>query len=522
MSLSKRLPLSILFILFVGVSIAQTSGVWPITFVDLYQRGALVQHADSVHFEGEMAEVVIDGIASNINRQAFQVDLPNGILLEGLEFKIVNIEGGNGSVLNSINDSIALLTFQIEMYESLLNTLNEERAFLQANRKIGSDQEVLLVDDLIEMADFLRERNQDLGLEILDVQMDIGNSQKQLQELKTRKRLINDSGSDVDGRLTLNLSNVSANSRTEYITIKYLTTEASWTTKYNLYLEEGEVFVKRQARIQQNSGLDWNGVNVELISGHPEKSLKPNGFEDWVIEESSNTIDVDRALSSGAISQQENNIELEYDKSISFAGDTRYRFNVEKPVNLSSSPYKKVVEVDEFVLEGDIEYYAAPAQNSSAYAIVKCSDWADKKLMNGRADVVTSNSYLGWYHLRLPIVGDTLDVNLGNDPHVMCSRELLSESSTVKRFAGKKQVVQTWELSVENSHSDTIKVNLADKLPRANNSDIDISAVTEDGGKLDSASNEINFDFELAPLERRTVTYILTVTYPSSMNLKNL
>ena len=137
------------------------------------------------------------------------------------------------------------------------------------------------------------------------------------------------------------------------------------------YLEEGEVFVKRQARIQQNSGLDWNGVNVELISGHPEKSLKPNGFEDWVIEESSNTIDVDRAMSSGAISQQENNIELEYDKSISFAGNIRYRFNVEKPVNLSSSPYKKVVEVDEFVLEGDIEYYAAPAQNSSAYAIVE-------------------------------------------------------------------------------------------------------------------------------------------------------
>ena len=522
MSFSKRLLLSILFILFVGVSIAQTTGFWPITSVDLYQRGALVQHSDSVLFEGEMTEVVIDGLATNINRQSFQVDLPIGIILDELEFKTIQIENFEDNGLKSLNDSIYLLTFQIQMFESLLNTLNEERAFLQANRKIGSDQEVLLVDDLIEMADFLRERNQDLGLEILDVHTDINNAQKQLDKLKKRKSLIKISGSDLSGSLTLNLSNISANRRTEYITIKYLTTEASWTTKYNLYLEEGEVFVKRQARIQQNSGIDWNGVNVELISGHPEKSLKPNGFEDWVIEESSNTIDVDRAMSSGAISQQENNIELEYDKSISFAGDTRYRFNVEKPVTLISSPYKKVVEVDEFVLEGDIEYYAAPAQNSSAYAIVKCSDWADKKLMNGRADVVTSNSYLGWYHLRLPIVGDTLNVNLGNDPHVMCSRELLSESSTVKRFAGKKQVVQTWELSVENSNSDTIKVNLADKLPRANNSDIDISAVTEDGGELDSALNEINFDFELSPLERRTVTYILTVTYPSFMNLKNL
>ena len=136
--------------------------------------------------------------------------------------------------------------------------------------------------------------------------------------------------------------------------------------------------------------------------------------------------------------------------------------------------------------------------------------------------MVTSNTYLGWYNLLLPIVGDTLDVNLGNDPYVMCSRELLSESSTVKRFAGKKQVVQTWELSVENSHSDIISVSLEDKLPRTNNSDIVISVVTEDGGIVHSASNEISFEFELSPFERRTVTYVLTVTYPSSMSLKNL
>ena len=57
------------------------------------------------------------------------------------------------------------------------------------------------------------------------------------------------------------------------------------------------MFVKRQASIEQNSGIDWNDVNLELISGHPEKSLKPNGFEDWVIEESSKFTHVDRAMS---------------------------------------------------------------------------------------------------------------------------------------------------------------------------------------------------------------------------------
>ena len=73
------------------------------------------------------------------------------------------------------------------MYEALLNTLSEESQFLKANRKIGSSQEVLLVDDLIEMADFLRDRNQDLGLEILDVEIDIKNVDEEIAELKKKK-----------------------------------------------------------------------------------------------------------------------------------------------------------------------------------------------------------------------------------------------------------------------------------------------------------------------------------------------
>ena len=67
-------------------------------------------------------------------------------------------------------------------------------------------------------------------------------------------------------------------------------------------------------------------------------------------------------------------------------------------------------------------------------------------------------------------------------------------------------------------------MRLADKLPRVQNrnADISISAASTDGGVVDSATNEIGFNLVLAPLERRVVTYVLTVSCPSSMSLKNL
>ena len=115
------------------------------------------------------------------------------------------------------------------MYQALLHTLNEERAFLQANRKIGSDQEVLLVDDLIEMADFLRERNQDLGLEILDVNLDITTAESKIQDLEKRKNELTNSGGGLEGEIHLLLTNVSRNTKTEFVTLRYMTSKAGWT-----------------------------------------------------------------------------------------------------------------------------------------------------------------------------------------------------------------------------------------------------------------------------------------------------
>ena len=527
MNMIKNISTVFSFLLMSSLVIAQTSNiVWPITSVDLYQSGAMIEHSDSVEFDGKSLKLYIRGIATGINRNSIQVDLPNGIVLESLSYKKIDSDNPNRQKIKTLNDSINTLNFQKKMYEALLHTLNEERLFLQANREIGSDQEVLLVDDIIEMADFLRERNQDLGLEILDVQIDIEATSKKLSDLISRKNSLLNSGQGKEGEVKLVLTNISGVQQSEFITIRYMTSKAGWTPEYSLFFEEGEVFVKRQARLQQKSGVDWNGVEIALLSGKPAESLKPNGFDDWVIEEiemSSSMLQSDAAYAVRGAAEDEDE-EIEFDKNVSYAGETKYSFNIDGEVNLKSSRFTKKFEIGSFILEGDVKYYAAPAINPSAYAMVSCSDWADKELMPGKANVNLSSSYLGWYNLILPVVGDTLDINLGNDPHVLCSRKLKTESSSTKRFAGKKQVVQTIELSIENTHSDSVHVDLADKLPRAkqHNSEVQISAITEYGGYVDSARNEIKFDIVLAPLERRTVTYVLTVTYPSSMKLKNL
>ena len=107
---------------------------------------------------------------------------------------------------------------------------------------------------------------------------------------------------------------------------------------------------------------------------------------------------------------------------------------------------------------------------------------------------------------------------------MVCSRTQSDERCTTRKFSGKKEVVQTWNLTVENNHTDTVSVNLVDRLPRYNkkNSKVEIVVSTSEDGEVDMVGHEVSYNFDLAPLEKRTYTYVITITYPSTMSLKNL
>ena len=113
-------------------SLAQTSTVvWPITSVEIHELGARVEHNSSVLTR----KLVVKGISGDINPQTIQIDLPKGVSLETMQYKVLTDESSRNSALEAVMDSISILEVSKKMFEALLHTLTEERAFLQANRK---------------------------------------------------------------------------------------------------------------------------------------------------------------------------------------------------------------------------------------------------------------------------------------------------------------------------------------------------------------------------------------------------
>ena len=528
-------------LLFLSVSLnvigqSEKNEVWPISSVEVHQAGALVEHSSLVLLRGDKQEIIIPGISPGVDLSTIQIDLPEGVSVEKIDYEEREKPDSRSSELSGIKDSIYVQSVSIKMIEAIRKTLILELDFLSANRSIGSDNEVLLVDDVAEMADFLRDRNQELSLDILEADLDIDKIKILIRELTNRKRALEHLQADKEGVVILVLNISKTYARPQEVKFRYLSPSAFWSTDYEVIFNSKNIFVKRYALISQSSGSDWTSAPITLISGKPSGTLSPASFGDWVISAKKPPRSTRRGVyanynmpesssfASSAVGEQFDDSGFEISEEASFAGNSRYRFDLETSATISGDGEVEKVAIDEFELDGEVRYYAVPALNSEVYSTVRVPEFSGHKLMNGYAQVISNNSYLGNFYLSIPSIGDTLVMPLGPNPYVRCSRELVEETSSSSLLSGKRQVVSNWTLSVENSLSDSISLDLVDLTPRTRARDgaIDVSVTFSEGGRFDAANNLVTFALELGPGERRDVKITITVVYPRNSTLYGL
>ena len=121
-------------------SLAQTSTVvWPITSVEIHELGARVEHNSSLVFNSETS-LVVKGISGDINPQTIQIDLPKGVSLETMQYKVLTDESSRNSALEAVMDSISILEVSKKMFEALLHTLTEEEHSFKQTEKLARRQ----------------------------------------------------------------------------------------------------------------------------------------------------------------------------------------------------------------------------------------------------------------------------------------------------------------------------------------------------------------------------------------------
>ena len=155
---------------------------WSLDHVTCHEVGALL------HFEGDVSvsqsqRFLLEGLPEDVDVAHAKVELPAGIALVSIN-KV--------KTAPDLADDVAWLTKQVDARRlaldlelALLHSLDQERAYLEANRSIGSENEVLLVDDVDEMRHYLAQKHQELALRRVDIASNVRVLELQLQSAES-------------------------------------------------------------------------------------------------------------------------------------------------------------------------------------------------------------------------------------------------------------------------------------------------------------------------------------------------
>lgn len=213
---------------------------------------------------------------------------------------------------------------------------------------------------------------------------------------------------------------------------------------------------------------------------------------------------------------------VEADNSLqvtSSAAKFGYEYKIANRLNIPSSGKPVTCSMGTWEVPATYSRQALPRADKSSFIVADATGWRDLNLVQGEATVYFDNSYVGQTILDPTQLSDTLHLSLGRDPAVTAERKLVKTSNSHKFFGNSQSQTREWQITVHNTHTETVELLLIDQIPVSRNAAITVEAKELSGGKLNEADGKVQWQLILKPGEVRRLTLTYQVKWPKGRPL---
>jgi hypothetical protein len=194
-------------------------------------------------------------------------------------------------------------------------------------------------------------------------------------------------------------------------------------------------------------------------------------------------------------------------------------FAIKKPFSVPSDSKNHALEIDAFEVPADYIYSTSPKIKPVVLLNAQVVNWEQLSLLDGEANLFFEGTFTGKNLLTLQSFSDTLNISLGNDRDIIVKREEDKKFSSSKFLGSKKETTRSWKITVRNNKSAKINIEMFDQIPITTNSEIEISDVELNGGKLDAETGKVTWNLNLSPGEQVEKILSYTVKHPKNKRL---
>lgn len=194
---------------------------------------------------------------------------------------------------------------------------------------------------------------------------------------------------------------------------------------------------------------------------------------------------------------------------------TNITFEIKTPYSILSDGKYAAVDIGNYDVKADYEYYAVPKVTPDAFLTAKITDLNEVNLISGEASIFFEGTYLGKSLLDVQNT-DTLVISLGVDKNVSIKREK-QKGFTERQFIGSSQKdTRHFVIDVKNKKSQSIHITIEDQVPVSTNSDITVERQEISKAKVDETSGKLTWQFLLQPNEQKKLDLKYQVKYPKN------
>ena len=521
----------------------------------VYYDGAELTQNTQVTLPKGLSEVVITNVSDQLMENTIKVGSINEVTVMSVQFSNAYIEEydnvNNSPLMKPLRDSIAAAELKLE---KITNAINADTQTINLLDRTSTSQtfQTFGFTDVTKWVEYYGKKRQEV--------------QNALYLKKKEKELIETKWNALKGQLTLGGDKSERSSQGKLIVqvmsakegnipfrINYATNRAQWTPSYDLRIDRVNAPIKMmyKAQVVQTSGIDWRNVRLSLTSGKLNQNYTIPTWNTWFVqyENDRGEIRIREKMAQGDIgmrasyetaSMSHKDVrknqgyvaaldEVSYEDRQTLAeyttvnqSELNVTFDIAIPYSILSNGKRHSVDLNTFDLSGEYKFYSAPKLDANAYLVAEIKDYGKHNLLPGQANVIYDGMNIGQTYLSTENTEEKLRLNIGKDPNISISRELISDKSGTKTLSSKKEQTFTYEISIKNNKKETVAVQVEDQYPVSTDNSIEVILNEVSKGTTEAEKGLITWNVSLQPNEVKKIRVSYTLKYNKDKNIEHI
>jgi len=499
--------------------------------VKVFLRGAELTHSANVKLEKGINEVVLTGIAQNIDRKSINISgKGDGVIMSVVQrFDYLRAPEKDPDI-KALEDSLELLNKFIAMKNNDGDVLKYELDLILSNKSIGNEKIGVSVAELQKMADFYRKQIPEIKTQLLAIQSDLKKLQKRIEKINKQLNELNTQLNKPSNEIALFISATTAGSFE--LELSYVVYDAGWFPNYNVRVEKinTSAQLNYNANVYQNSGFDWNDVKIVLSTRNPNQNNTKPELYPWYLDflrpvalrEAKSSMLKAVAMSDAAAPQTLQNAEtmagyfeaVETQLAVEFTPSLKY--------SIPSDNKQHSVAIKDYNIKANYEYYSVPKLDNIAFLVALLTEWNEYNLLPGEANIYFENSFVGKTHINPATTKDTLVISLGRDENIIIERQQLKDFTEDKFLSSDIERTFAYEIKIKNNKKNSVKVIVEEQLPISQQEDITVKLIELSDGKFNTDTGELKWIINIEAGKSLTKKMVFNVRYPKDKQIQGL